>query len=188
MKTLLYLIFGVLVVSACRFTRPVTGPATPVDEAEYYAPGPTSAEVISSRKLLPDPINGLGKTNDPAIRLTDIRQTPSYTVLYVTFSHGGDPRSSDYSYTSSASEISIKPKSVLVPHDSKDTYKLVKATGIPLSPNSREVRGNERVTFVLYFERLPDSVDQFAMFECKSSWMETCWNITGMRLTSEKKL
>jgi len=186
MKTLLYLFLGLL-AGACSSTRPLTGPPPPVDEAEYYAPGPTGAEVVHSRKLLPDPINGLGQTNDPSIRLNDIRQTPSYTVLYMTFSLG-DPRGRDYTYSSASSTISIQPEAVLIPKDSRDTYKLVKATGIPTSPNMLDVKGNERIDFVLYFERLPDTVEHFAMFECKGTNTQTCWNITGMKLEREKKL
>jgi hypothetical protein len=191
MKTTLYLLLSLLVVNACRPTRTVTGPATPVDESEYYAPKATGTDLIASRKLLPDPINGLGQTNDPSIRLTDIRQTSNYTVLYLTFSLGnaaGRRSDRDYSTVSAASDISIKPEAVLIPKESRDTYKLLKATGIPLAPSSRSVRGDERVDFVLYFERLPDTVDYFAMFECKSSNLETCWNIVGMKLEKEKKL
>lgn len=186
-----YLLFALLLAGACRSSRPLPAPPVPVDEAEYYAPGASTTDVLESRKLLPDPINGLGQTNDPNIRLTDIRQTPSYTVLYLTFSLGdptGRGRDRDYTYSSASSDISIQPGAVLIPKDSKDTYKLVKATGIPMSPQRLEVRGNDRVNFVLYFERLPDTVQQFAMFECKSTNMETCWNITGMRLETEKKL
>ncbi len=188
MKTYLFFFIS-LIAGACSSTRPLPGPPPPVDEAEYYAPGPTGAEVVNSRKLLPDPINGLGQTSDPSIRLTDIRQTASYTVLYMTFSLG-DPRGRDrdYTYSSASSSISIQPEAVLIPKDSRDTYKLVKATGIPTSPNSLDVKGNERVDFVLYFERLPDTVEHFAMFECKGTTMQTCWNITGMKLDKEKKL
>ncbi|MCY7359538.1 MAG: hypothetical protein LH609_19200 [Rudanella sp.] len=186
MKTILILLVTFL-VGACSSTRPLPGPPPPVDEAEYYAPGRTGEEVVNSRKLLPDPINGLGQTSDPSIRLTDIRQTASYTVLYMTFALG-DPRGRDFTYSSSSSEISIQPDAVLMPRDSRDTYKLVKATGIPTYPNSAQVKGNERVDFMLYFERLPDTVEHFAMFECKRTNTQTCWNITGMKLEKEKKL
>lgn len=186
MKTFLYFFISLL-IGACSGTRPLTGPPPPVDEAEYYAPGPSGAEVVNSRKLLPDPINGLGQTNDPSIRLNDIRQTPSYTVLYMTFSLG-DPRGRDYTYSNASSAISIQPEAVLIPKDSRDTYKLVKATGIPTSPNTLDVKGTERIDFVLYFERLPDTVEHFAMFECKGTNIQTCWNITGMKLEKEKKL
>ena len=141
--------------------------------------------MVNSRKLLPDPINGLGQTNDPSIRLTAIKQTVSYTVLYLTFSLG-DPRNRDYTYNSSSSSISIQPEAVLMPRDSRETYKLLKATGIPTSPGSVEVKGSERVDFVLYFERMPDTVEQFAMFECKGTNTQTCWNITGMKLEKDK--
>ncbi len=184
MKLLCCILFGLL-MGACARNRALPGPPAPVDEAEYYSPGVSAAEV-GRRKLLPDPINGLGQTNDPNIRLTDIRQTSSYTVLYLTFSLG-DPRGRDYTYSSATSEISIQSGAVLMPFNSRDTYKLVKATGIPLSPNTQTVRGHERVDFVLYFERLPDAVEQFAMFECKDTPTQTCWNITGMRLQNAPK-
>lgn len=193
------LLFISLLAGACSSTRQLPGPTPPIDETEYYAPGQTSgADILNSRKLLPDPINGLGQTNDPSIRLTDIRQTASYTVLYMTFALGPpayngrrpkrhDYGGNDYSY-GAASSISIQPEAVLITKDNRDTYKLVKATGIPTSPNSLDVKGNERVDFVLYFERLPDTVEHFAMFECKGTNNQTCWNITGMKLEKEKKL
>jgi hypothetical protein len=207
MKTALYLFVGLL-AGACSSSKPLPGTPAPLDEAEYYAPGPTGADFINSRKLLPDPINGLGQTNDPSIRLTDIKQTASYTVLYLTFALGDagppllrsrnmgqrDPYSGRRSFGGNdagygaASSISIDPKAVLIPKDSRERYKLVKATGIPETPNSMDVKGGDRVDFVLYFERLPDTVEHFAMFECEGTTTQTCWNITGMKLENEKKL
>lgn len=202
------LLFISLFVGACSSTRQLPGPPPPVDETEYYAPAQASgADVLNSRKLLPDPINGLGQTNDPSIRLTDIRQTASYTVLYMTFALGPpgyngrrpkrhdygrrpnrhDYGGNDYSY-GAASSISIQPEAVLITKNSHERYKLVKATGIPESPNSLDVKGGEKVDFVLYFERLPDTVEQFAMFECKGTNTRSCWNITGMKLENGKKL
>jgi hypothetical protein len=182
MKALVALI---LLVSACTSTRPVATNA-PADGAEYYQPNqPVSAAMP---RLYPDPQGGLGHAQDPDIRVTDIRLTASYTVLYMTFGKNKDDRNSNYYGTSN---ISFNPKAVLASADGKRTYALVKTEGIPMSPDSREIKNDEKVVFVLYFERLDKGVESFDLFECKSDNLNSCFNVAGMTvqnpLNSEAK-
>lgn len=162
-----------LLASACTSNRPPALTA-PTDGAEYYQPGSAAHRVIP--RLYPDPQGGLGHSQDPSIRVTDIRLTASYTVLYLTF--GKDPNERYQAF--STSSVSFNPKAVLASADGKRTYALLKTEGIPMTPDSREVKSDETVPFVLYFERLDKGVELFDLFECKSDNQNSCFNVAGM--------
>ncbi|GAB4049359.1 hypothetical protein [Spirosoma litoris] len=166
----------VLLVSGCISNRPSAINA-PADGAEYYQPNQPMA-VVQSR-LYPDPQGGLGHSQDPDIRVTDIKLTASYTVLYLTFGKDRTARDNNYFGTSS---ISFNPKAVLASADGKKTYALLKTEGIPMTPDSREIRNDEKVPFVLYFERLDKGVESFDLFECKSDNQNSCFNVAGMNI------
>jgi hypothetical protein len=51
-----------------------------------------------------------------------------------------------------------------------------------MSPDTREIKNDERVRFVLYFERLDPDVRSFDLFECKSDNQNSCFNVAGMTL------
>lgn len=174
MKTFVFALIALLFMAACTTNRPPAVDA-PADGAEYYQPGrPTYA---GQQRLYPDPQGGLGHSQDPDVRLTDVRLTASYTVLYLTFAKDRNDR---YSNFYGSSSISFNPKAVLATSDGKRTYTLLKTEGIPMSPNTREIRNDERVSFVLYFERLDGDVEQFDLFECKSDHQNSCFNIAGI--------
>ncbi len=163
-----------LLASACA-THRTPAINAPADGAEYYIPNQPVTAVLP--RLYPDPQGGLGHSQDPDIRVTDIRLTASYTVLYMTF--GKDKDNRDNSYFGS-SNISFNPKAILTSSDGKRTYALVKTEGIPMSPDSREIKNDEKVPFVLYFERLDKGVEAFDLFECKSDNQNSCFNVAGM--------
>lgn len=170
------LVAFLLFMAACTTNRPPAVNA-PADGAEYYQPSrPTYA---GQQRLYPDPQGGLGHSQDPDIRLTDVRLTASYTVLYLTFAKDKNDR---YGNFYGSSSISFNPKAVLATSDGKRTYALLKTDGIPTTPNTREIRNDERVPFVLYFERLDRDVEQFDLFECKSDNQSSCFNIAGIRV------
>ncbi len=171
MKALVALL---LLVSACTSSRPPVVNA-PADGAEYYQPNQTTYAM--RQRLYPDPHGGLGHSQDPDIRVTDIRLTASYTVLYLTF--GKDPNERNNNYYGSSS-ISFNPKAVLASSDGKRTYALLKIEGIPMTPETREIKNDEKVPFVLYFERLDKGVESFDLFECKSDNQSSCFNVAGM--------
>lgn len=175
MKAFVVLLFFAV---ACTAHRPSPVNA-PVDGAEYYQPN--RAENAVRKQLLPDPTGGLGHSQDPDIRVTDLRLTASYTVLYLTFGKDRNDRNNNY-YGSSA--ISFNPKAVLATSDGKRTYKLLKTEGIPMSPETREIKNDERVPFVLYFERLDADVQSFDLFECKSDNQSSCFNVAGISVDS----
>ncbi|MVM36177.1 hypothetical protein GO755_39560 [Spirosoma sp. HMF4905] len=165
-----------LLVSACVSNRPSAINA-PADGAEYYQPYQPLAAV--QPRLYPDPQGGLGHSQDPDIRVTDIKLTASYTVLYLTFGKDRNGRDNNYFGTSS---ISFNPKAVLASSDGKKTYALIKTEGIPMTPESREIKNDEKVPFILYFERLDKGVESFDLFECKSDNQNSCFNVAGMNI------
>lgn len=178
MKALVILL---LVASACTSNRPAAVNA-PADGAEYYQPNqPTYA---GQQRLYPDPHGGLGHSQDPDIRVTDVRLTASYTVVYMTYAKDRSDRSSNY-FGGGTSAISFNPKAVLATSDGKRTYKLLKTEGIPMTPETREIRNDERVPFVLYFERLDNNVESFDLFECKSDNQNSCFNVAGISVPNQ---
>ncbi len=173
MKALVALL---LLVSACTSNR-LPQVNAPADGAEYYQVGQPLA--VAQNRLYPDPQGGLGHSQDPDIRVTDIRLTASYTVVYMTFGKDPNDRNNNYYGTSS---ISFNPKAVLATSDGKKTYALLKTEGIPTTPDSREIKNDEKVPFILYFERLDKGVEAFDLFECKSDNMNSCFNVAGMTI------
>lgn len=176
MKALIALVALLLLASACASNRPAAINA-PADGAEYYQLN--QPMVVAAPRLYPDPQGGLGHSQDPDIRVTDIRLTASYTVLYITFAKDKNDRYGNYYGTSA---ISFNNKAVLASSDGKKTFALLKTEGIPISPNTRDVRNDEKVSFILYFERLDKGIEQFDLFECKSDNQNSCFNVAGMNV------
>ena len=172
MKRLLLLIALCGLSVACNTARPTPG-HQPADESEYYVKASPMEEL--NRRILPDPVGGLGHSNDVQLMVTDIRLTAKYTVLYLTFDH-----SRGQSGNSSSTQISIDPKALLVAPDGTRTFTFVKAEGIRQTPKHIDVQAGGKVKFILYFERLTPGINEFTLFECQDSPGLTCWNITDM--------
>ena len=170
------LLFAFLFFAAgCTTNRPAAVSEAPTDGADYYQPAKPT--FTGQPRLYPDPQGGLGHSEDPDIRVTDVRLTSEYTVLYLTFGKDRNGRTYDFGSTSA---ISFNPKAVLTTPDGKHTYKLIKTTGIPLTPDTQEIRGDERLSFVLYFERVAPDVATFNLFECPSDDTNSCFNVAGI--------
>lgn len=165
-----------LLTAGCATNRPPAINA-PADGAEYYQLGQPTYR--GQKQLYPDPHGGLGHSQDPDIRVTNIRLTASYTVLYLTFAKDKTDRNSNFFGSSS---ISFNPKAILASPDGKRTYKLVKTEGIPVSPDTREIKNDEQLSFILYFERLDPGVEAFDLFECQSDNENSCFNVAGMNV------
>ncbi|GAB3993900.1 hypothetical protein GCM10028807_30320 [Spirosoma daeguense] len=170
------LIAILLLASACASNRPPSINA-PADGAEYYQ----NSQPLASfqQRLYPDPQGGLGHSEDPDIRVTDIRLTASYTVIYLTYGKSPNDRNNNY-YGSSS--ISFNPKALIASADGKRTFKLLKTEGIPMTPDARDIKNSEIVPFILYFERLEQGIESFDLFECKSDNYNSCFNVSGMNV------
>lgn len=177
MRPFLYIFIATAGLWACA-TRPKPQ-ATYHPDSDYYV-ARVSANPYTSKKLLPDPINGLGTTNDQNIRVTDIRLTEQYTILYMSFKID---RTRDWNVTSS--EISIQPKARLMAVNRMKSFELVKAEGITMSPETMKVEPNQEIKFTLYFERLDKGIEDFNMFECADTAEQTCWNVRGMHIDNK---
>lgn len=173
MKNRLVFFVCSLLLTACASNRSPKLTA-PTDGAEYYQ---ANHPYATRQRLYPDPTGGLGHSQDPDIRVTDIRLTASYTVLYLTFGKDRTDRNANYFGSSS---ISFNPKAVLATPDGKRTYALLKTEGIPMTPDTRDIKNDETVPFVLYFERLDKGIEAFDLFECKSDNQSSCFNVAGM--------
>lgn len=165
-----------LLVAGCASHRPPVLNA-PADGAEYYQRNQPITGF--QQRLYPDPQGGLGHAQDPDIKVTDIRLTASYTVLYMTY--GKDPNERNNNYYGSSS-ISFNPKALLASADGKKTYALIKTEGIPMTPETLDIKNDEKVPFVLYFERLDPGIEAFDLFECKSDNNNSCFNVAGMTI------
>jgi hypothetical protein len=165
-----------LLASACTSNRPPAVNA-PADGAEYYQPSQPTYKLQS--RILPDPQGGLGHSQDPDIRVTEVRLTASYTVVYMTYAKDQRDRYSNFYGTSS---ISFNPKAVLATSDGKRTFKLLKTEGVPMSPETVEIKNDEKLPFVLYFERLDRGIETFDLFECKSDNENSCFNVAAINV------
>lgn len=186
MRPIFYLYAALLGMSGCapRPQSPVTGVtdtgmSRPAGQHDEYYVAQRSGPASYSRKLLPDPTNGLGSTSDPNIRVTDIQLTDQYTILHMVFKI--DPNR-DWSVTSS--QISIQPKTKLIAVNKLKSYELIKAEGITLSPDYTEVHANKEVQFRLYFPRLDKGIEEINMYECADTAEQTCWNVRGMHIVN----
>ena len=166
----------ILLVSACTSHR-LPAVNAPADGAEYYQSDQSIALV--QPRLYPDPQGGLGYSQDPDIRVTDIKLTASYTVLYLTYGKNPNDRNNGYF---GSSTISFNSKAVLISSDGKKNYTLIKTEGIPTTPKTREIKNDEKVPFVLYFERLDKGIESFDLYECKSDNENSCFNVAGMNV------
>ena len=173
-RTWWLLLPGLVVLGSCRTVRLAPG-HQPNDETEYYVQA--SPQVELTKRILPDPIGGLGHSNDAQLRVMDIRLTNQYTVLYMTFDQARGQNGG-----SGATQISIDPKARLFARGGQETFAFVKAEGIRLTPDHIDVEAGQKVSFVLYFDRLRPGVDEFALFECEDTTTTTCWNVTDMRV------
>ncbi|CCH55300.1 OmpA/MotB domain protein [Fibrisoma limi BUZ 3] len=183
MKNAAYLLGLLLIVSACAPKQYPLGTSSPNDDAVAYQDGaeyyvPRQPDYTARKRLYPDPIGGLGRSENPNIRVTDIRHINDYTVVFMSFENDRDSRNSLSLGTTAA--ISFNKQAKLVVPNSDRTYALVKADGIPLSPQTRDVYTGDRASFALYFERLDPSVTVFSLIECQSDASNSCFNVFDM--------
>ncbi len=171
---LLLLMVGLTV--GCKTHRQLV--ATPrsfdsVTSEAYYSPQPETS--LTYKRLLPDPINGLGQTNDPSLRVTDVEVTSKFTILHLTFANN-DPRNDE-------SRISFNTeKAHLISPDGKRRFEFIRAEGISIAPVYQDVRAGNQVHFTLYFEPIPADLNEFGLFECDSDANNICWNVRNIIL------
>ncbi|RIV18539.1 hypothetical protein DYU11_28625 [Fibrisoma montanum] len=185
MKNATYLLGLLFLVSACAPKPYPLGTSSPNDDAVAYQDGseyyvPQQRDFTARKRLYPDPIGGLGRSENPNIRVTDIRHINDYTVVFMSFENDRDSRNSLSLGTTAA--ISFNKQARLVVPNSDRTYALLKAEGIPMSPQTRDVYAGDRANFALYFERLDPEVKVFSLIECQSDASNSCFNVFDMNV------
>jgi hypothetical protein len=162
-----------LLLLGCASSKPVSTPRSFDSTTEsYYTAKPEV--LIAPRRLLPDPINGLGQTSDPSLRLTDVQVSDHFTILHLTYLVDKNARGD-------AGKISFTAeKAHLVTPDGKQRFNFVRAEGIKMAPDDQEAKPGEPIMFTLYFDRITDDVTEFGLFECDDTATTTCWNVRNI--------
>jgi outer membrane protein OmpA-like peptidoglycan-associated protein len=128
--------------------------------------------------------------------ITKVELTPEYTILTLRFSQRVSPSQQrlreqfpEFFADPSFYTISIDPDSYLraTLDGVSETFKFVKAVGIPLKPQRRRVQPGDVVSFLVYYERLKPGMELFTLYECQSDEDFTCWNFYGVHVSNPRK-
>lgn len=125
-----------------------------------------------------------GRSADPGVKVTDIRLTNSYTVIYMNFQDKSQPQYDRNGRLLSSNFIAFHPSGQLVAANGSRTFRFVKAEGIPVEPQRKNTYPGDRVNFVLYFERLDKGLENFDLFECNDYDHIVCWNSYGLYVSN----
>ena len=137
---------------------------------------------------------GGGTTRNPNVNgtaadYTEIRKvelTDRYTIIYVTHTNNNRVRrdASGRIINNGVSEIRIKPSTRLLGLNGQRSFRFIKAEGIPVDPQILRSYPGDRVSFVLYYERLDPGIELFDLFECNDYDNMVCWNFYGVHVTN----
>lgn len=137
---------------------------------------------------------GGGTTRNPNVNgtaadyteITKISLTDRYTIIYVTHSNNNRVRrdANGRIINSGMSEIRIKPSTRLIGLNGQRSFRFIKAEGIPVDPQIRRSYPGDRVSFVLYYERLDPGIELFDLFECNDYDNMVCWNFYGVKVVN----
>lgn len=137
---------------------------------------------------------GGGTTRNPNVNgtaadyteITKVSLTDRYTIVYVTHSNNNRVRrdATGRIINSGMSEIRIKPTTRLIGLNGQRSFRFVKAEGIPVDPQIRRSYPGDRVSFVLYYERLDPGIELFDLFECNDYDNMVCWNFYGVKVVN----
>lgn len=107
--------------------------------------------------------------NNRGLKITRIHRTATYTIIELVY---------DNRYTHSA-RISIDPETFIRDCDTDKKYSLVRAEGIPMSPNEYSLSSySEKVRFKLIFTAVPSSCRRINLIENLGS----PWQFYGIHL------
>ncbi|MES2798279.1 MAG: OmpA family protein [Bacteroidota bacterium] len=141
---------------------------------------------------------GGGVTRNPNVNrsaadFTEIRKvelTDRYTIIYITHTNNNRVRrdSQGRIINSGRSEIRIKPSSRLLGLNGQRSFRFIRADGIPVDPQYMNSFPGDRVSFVLYYERLDPGIELFDLFECNDYDNMVCWNFYGVKVVNPRPL
>lgn len=127
--------------------------------------------------------------------ITKVELTPEYTILTLRWGKPLTPRQEQYRdlfpglTNPNRYVISVDPASTLrvVTEKGTQTFKFIKAVGIPVQPDYENVLPGDVVSFRVYYERLTPGLQTFTLFECQSEGTHECWNFYGVHITNPRK-
>jgi OOP family OmpA-OmpF porin len=129
--------------------------------------------------------------SQPYVNITKVELTKDFTILYFTLDYSSNPRSLEdmiLGRRSSNEEIEIDPNCRLYePGNAGRKFRFVKAEGIPVAPQKREIRPGDMVKFVVYFERLEPGIEVFDMFEGRDQGTKRYWNYFSVHVRNPKR-
>ncbi|WP_420153594.1 OmpA family protein [Siphonobacter sp.] len=118
--------------------------------------------------------------------ITKVELTSQFTIVYMRYEDPPlniqdrwlrklNPQMQETSY----SNVAVDPESDLRVNQKGNLYsfKFIKAVGIPVRPDKRDVQPGDVINFAVYFERLEPGMEDFDLFECRdraNGWR--CWN------------
>jgi OmpA-OmpF porin, OOP family len=124
-----------------------------------------------------------GRRTEKGTTIDRIELTEQYTILYMTHTNINRPyRTRDGRVFDGSEVIGVRRNARLFALGGSRSFNLVRAEGIPYDPQRRTIRPGDRVSFVLYFDRLDRGIEEFDLFECNDSDQFTCWNFYGVRV------
>lgn len=131
--------------------------------------------------------NGNGRAADKGVKITNIRLTDQYTILYVTFLNTNRTYQNQQGGGNGIETIGIKTSAQLIAANGARAFRFVRAEGIPTIGNGgnldnvgMQTRPGDQVNFALYFERLDKGLENFDLFECNDYDHLVCWNVYGL--------
>jgi OmpA-OmpF porin, OOP family len=123
---------------------------------------------------------GPSQSAEKGVTVNNIRLTPDYTILYLTYNDQDRPRFDQRGKEISTNVIAFQPQGRLVAANGARIFRFVKAENIPIEPERKPTYGGRSYSFVVYFERLDKGLENFDLFECNDYDQLTCWNIYNL--------
>ena len=192
----LLLLLAVL-TSACNFgSYPSQYPSGGQQSPDDTYPGTGSSRTGSPGSGSPgNPSSRSARPADPGVTVNNVRLTPEYTILNLTYTDNSQPRYDQNRRPISTGTIGFDPNGYLVAANGARNFAFVKVEGIPTKrertdPNTgkkvlvgRNTFPGDRVDFTLYFERLDKGLENFDLFECIND-QYICWNIYNLYVSN----
>ncbi|XWW45715.1 OmpA family protein [Fibrella sp. USSR17] len=118
---------------------------------------------------------------EPNVQVNNIRLTPNYTILYLTYTERGQRRIDNRTgQVTPTAFISFDSRARLVAANGARVFQFVKAENIPVRPEQQGTTSGQQYSFAVYFERLDKGLENFDLFECNDYDQIVCWNIYNM--------
>ncbi|MEZ4902463.1 MAG: OmpA family protein [Spirosomataceae bacterium] len=129
--------------------------------------------------------------SQPDVNITKVELTSDYTIISFVFENARNTRGLEDLFFGGKirnnQTIEVDPNCRLYePRNASRKFRFIKAEGIPVAPQTREVYPGDIVKFKVYFERLPAGIEVFDMYEGKDVGRKKFWNYYGVHIRNPK--